>query len=195
MKVDINLLPEEYRPKRWALPLTIGLIIVILAAGYWGYTSFAKKAVANSELDQLQSQLDSVNAELQQVTSGSGISVYQQQIADTQAQIDKLQALEDDYEYLSDQRVIWRPVIQTIRERAPTDVTLTNFEQNGDEISVEGELASGITDATIIIAYRQQLDSSGIFSRITVEIGTEEITTEDGKTEDIYVFTMLLEVK
>ena len=37
MKVDMNLLPEEHRPNRLALPLTAFLIVVILAAGYFGY--------------------------------------------------------------------------------------------------------------------------------------------------------------
>ncbi len=196
MKVDMNLLPEEYRPKRWVLPLTVGLIIVILAAGYYGYGFYGKKAAADSELEQLQSQLDSVNAETQKVIDDPTMKEYEELIVEAQAEIDTLEAMEQDYETRNAERIYWKPVLQTIRELAPTDVILISFEQNDDEITVEGELSSEVQDAIIIVEYAKLLENSGIFSRIAFDIGTEERQTgEDSETEEIFIFTMLLEVR
>ena len=195
MKVDINLLPEEYRPKRWVLPLTVGLIVVILAAGYYGYGFYDKNASANGELEQLQSQLDSINAETEKVIKDSPIKDYQERIAETQVGIDSLKAMELDYEIRNVERIYWKPVLQTIRELAPTDIELTNFEQDEDEITVEGELNEDVQDAIVIVEYAKLLETRGIFSRIAFEIETKEIVSdEDGKTKEIFVFTMLLEV-
>ena len=195
MKVDMNLLPEEYRPKRWALPLTVGLIIVILAVGYYGYGFYGKNVAAQGELEQLQSQLDSINAEIQQVLNDPTIEEYKTQIAEAEAEIDRLQVMEQDYEIRNADRVYWKPVLQVVRELAPTDVKLTSFEQNDKELTVEGELTGEVENAIIIVEYAQLLEKRGIFARPPAfEIGTKEIEVE-GETEEIFIFTMLLEVK
>jgi len=195
MKVDMNLLPEEYRPKRWALPLTVGLIIVILAVGYYGYGFYGRNVAAQGELEQLQSQLDSINAEIQQVLNDPTIEEYKTQIAEAEAEIDRLQVMEQDYEIRNADRVYWKPVLQVVRELAPTDVKLTSFEQNDKELTVEGELTGEVENAIIIVEYAQLLEKRGIFARPPAfEIGTKEIEVE-GETEDIFIFTMLLEVK
>ena len=101
MKVDINLLPEEYRPKRWALPLTVGLIIAVLAVGTYcfgfpvaGYSGlYQKNAAAHSELEQLQSELDSINAETQKVLSDPTMKQYEEQIAEARVEIDALKTI------------------------------------------------------------------------------------------------------
>ncbi len=196
MKVDINLLPEEYRPKRWVLPLTVGLIVVILAVGYYGYGFYGKNAAANSELERLQSQLDSINAETQTVLADPTMKEYEERITEAEAEIVTLKAMEQDYETQNAQRIYWKPVLQAIRELAPSDVQITAFEQNGDELTVEGELSGEVQDAVIIVEYARLLENRNIFSRVAFEIGSEDRPTdEEGKTEEIFVFTMLLKVK
>lgn len=197
MKVDMNLLPEEHRPKRWALPLTIGLIIVIMAAGYYGFGYYGKNAAASSEVEALQSQLDSINAEIEQEMNDTSVADYEAQIAEAQAEIDSLKAMERDYETRNADRVYWKPVLQIIRELTPNDVILTSFEQNDKELIVEGELSEDAENAIIIVEFAKKLEERGIFSRPPAfEIGTEERVDEDsGDTAEIFVFTILLEVK
>jgi Tfp pilus assembly protein PilN len=197
MKVDMNLLPEEHRPKRWALPLTIGLIIVIMAAGYYGFGYYGKNAVASSEVENLQSQLDSINAEIEQAMNDTSVADYEAQIAEAQAEIDSVKAMERDYETRNADRVYWKPVLQVIRELTPNDVILTSFEQNGKELIVEGELSEEAENAIIIVEFAKKLEQRGIFSRPPAfEIGTEERQDEDSDdTIEIFVFTILLEVK
>ncbi len=196
MKVDINLLPPEHRPKRWALPLTVGLIIVVLAGGYYGFGLYGKSASAYGELEQLESQLDSVNAEIEKVLSAPAMQEYQERITEAQTEIDRLQAMQQDYETRNAERIYWKPVLQTLRELAPTDVILNAFEQNGDEITVDGELSSDVENAIVVVEYAQLLENRGIFSRIAFEIGTEKSSAGEGdEPEEIIIFTMLLEVK
>ena len=197
MKVDINLLPEEQRPKRWALPLTVALIVFMLAVGYYGYGFYGRSAAAQSQLGQLETQLASINAEIEKVINDQTIKEYQASIIETQAEIDSIEVMEQDYETRNAERVYWKPVIQTIRELAPTDINLTSFEQNDNEITVEGELKDDVDNAIIIVEYAQLLDKRGIFARSPAfEIGTEERSTGEGdETEEIFIFTMLLEVR
>ena len=197
MKVDINLLPEEYRPKHWVLPLTVGLIIVILVVGYYGHGFYDKNVAANSEVEQLQSQLDSVNAEIAEELADTTIEEYQALIAEAEVEIDVLKAVEKEYETYNADRIYWRPVLQTVRELAPTDVIITSFRQKGNELTVKGELSSDVENTIPIIEYARLLETRGILLRSpSTEIGTEQRQTgEDGETEEIFVFTMLLEVK
>ena len=197
MKVDMNLLPEEHRPKRWALPLTIGLIVVIMAAGYYGFGYYGKNAAASSEVEALQSQLDSINAEIEQEMNDTSVADYEAQIAEAQAEIDSLKAMERDYETRNADRVYWKPVLQIIRELTPNDVILTSFEQNDKELIVEGELSEDAENAIIIVEFAKKLEERGIFSRPPAfEIGTEEREDEDSDdTVEVFVFTILLEVK
>jgi outer membrane murein-binding lipoprotein Lpp len=197
MKVDMNLLPEEHRPKRWALPLTIGLIIVIMAAGYYGFGYYGKNAVASSEVETLQSQLDSINAEIEQAMNDTSVADYEAQIAEAQADVDSLKAMERDYETRNADRVYWKPVLQVIRELTPNDVILTSFEQNDKELIVEGELSEEAENAIIIVEFAKKLEERGIFSRPPAfEIGTEERQDEGSdNTVEVFVFTILLEVK
>jgi len=196
MKVDMNLLPEEHRPKRWALPLTVGLIIVIMAVGYYGFGYYERNAVANSEIEQLQSQLDSINADIEKESSDTAMAEYEALIAEAQAEIESLQVMELDYETRNAERIYWKPVLQTIRELAPSDVILTSFEQNGDELIVEGELSPEADNAIIIVEYAKMLENRGIFSRPPAfEIGTEERQVGENETVEIFIFTILLEVR
>lgn len=197
MKVDINLLPPEYRPKRWALPLSVGLAVVILAVGYYGYGFLMKNDASHSELEALQSQLDSVNNEIQSLINDTTIREYKDQIAQAQAEVAELNTMEQDYEAYYADRVYWKSVIQTIRELAPSDVILTEFEQEGDnEITVEGELSSGVENSIVIVEYAEQLENRGMFSQVAFEIDVDERQVEGSdKTEEIFVFTLLLEVK
>jgi len=196
MRVDMNLLPEEHRPKHWALPLTVGLIIVIMAVGYYGFGYYERNAIANSDVEQLQSQLDSINAEIEKESSDTAIAEYEALIAEAQAEIESLQVMEWDYETRNSERIYWKPVLQTIRELAPSDVILTSFEQNGNELIVEGELSSEVQDAIVIVEYAKLLENRGIFSRLAFEIGTEERQTGgDSETEEVFIFTILLEVR
>ena len=196
MKVDINLLPEEHRPKRWTLPLTVGLIIIILAVGYYGYGFYGRNASANSELDRLQSQLDLVNAEIQKVLSDPIMQEYEESIAEAEAEIEALEAMELDYETHNAERIYWKQVIQTVREEAPSDVILTSFEQNGGELVVEGKLGSDVGNTIPIVEYARRLETRGIFSRSpAIDIAATTETGEDGETEEIFIFTILLEIE
>lgn len=197
MKVDINLLPPEHRPKPWALPLTIGLAVVIVAAGYYGWGFYDRKAAANSQLQELKTRLAATNAEITKVQADPTKKNLQQSITEAQAKINSLKAMELDYEKYYSGRIYWKPALQVVRELAPTDIKFTAFETNEDELTVEGELSSDVTDAVIIVEFAQELEKRGIFSRIAFEIGTDEREETVGtttETREVFVFTMLLEV-
>ncbi len=193
MKVDINLLPPEYRPKRWALPLTILLIVIILAIGYYSYGFVIENTEATNEIDRLQSQLDSLNAEINSVINDPTIKEYIERVADAQSEVDTLGIAKQDYEKYNIDRIYVMGVLQTVRELAPSDVILISFEQNDNEIAVEGELSSETQNSVIIVEYAKLLEGRNLFSRVAFEIDTEERTVDE-KTVEVIIFTLLLEV-
>lgn len=207
MKININLLPPENRPRRWVLPVTLVLVIAVAAAGYYGFypkTGFYQKYVsAQSELEGLQSRLDSVNAETikaigESKSPANDTKEYEQRIADAQAEIDKLGVVERDYEKRNGERIYWKPVLEAIEQLAPNAVILTSFTQVGNEITVEGELGGEEQNAIWLTDFQERLEERGLFSLTLLEIDTEEReVTSEGQTEtrEIFTFKIYLEVK
>ena len=105
MKVDMNLLPEEHRPNRLALPLAIVLIVVILAVGYYGYGFYTKNTEANNEIAELQAKLESINAETQKTIDESPLEDLQVKITQTEEEIAQLEIMELDYETRNKERI------------------------------------------------------------------------------------------
>jgi Tfp pilus assembly protein PilN len=173
MKVDINLLPEEHRPNKLALPLTVLFIVLILAAGYFGYDYYNRSVAANDQLAELQARLDSIDTETQQVIAESQIADYQEQIVQTEAEIDLLQTMEADYELHNAEKIYWKPILQTIRELAPTDVILTAFEQDDNGITLKGELSQDVDSTILIVEYATQLKTRGFCSRVLFDTETD----------------------
>ena len=184
--IDINLLPPEYRPHRWALPLAIGLILVILALGYSGYGLAGKKADADNDVSHLETQLEAVADESEAAINDPIIQGYLDDISEAEAELDLLKAMQQDFETFQNAHVDWWYVLQTVRGLAPKEVSLKSVEQDGNEFTVGGET----TDAAAIVDYAQGLRDTAIFSHVAFEISTEE---EDEII--ITTFSLLLEVK
>ena len=199
MKININVLPSEYRPRRWVLPVTMFLVVAVAATGYYGYNFYGKKAAAQSELDQLQEQLDTINAETLRVIgeTQSPIGDLEDQIAAAQAELYALGGVERDYEKWNAERIYWTPVLQAVGQLAPSDAIFQEFRQVGSnrEISVSGRLGGEVQNAIILSEYQKRLEQYGIFSRVLLEIGTDTEDIGDGKTREFFTFTITLEVK
>jgi Tfp pilus assembly protein PilN len=197
MKIDINLLPQGYRPKYWILLLTVGLVLIILAAGYYGYGFYERNVDASSELERLQSQLDLVNAEITKELSDTTIEELQSEIVEVEAEIEELKYVEKEYEKYNSERIYWKPVLQAVREMVPTDVIITSFRQTGNQLTVEGELLSGIGGTIPIVEYARKLEArADMFSRVVFDIFSEERPTGiEDETEEVFIFTMILQVR
>ncbi len=199
MKINVNILPPEYRPRPWVLPVTLALVVAVAAVGYYGYTFYDKKAAAQSELDQMQEQLDAINAETLRVIAAevqSPVTDLEEQIAAAEDELYALGGEERDYEKWNAERIYWTPVLQVVGQLAPSDAVFSTFRQVGSnrEISVNGRLGGEVQNAIILSQYQKRLEEYGIFSRVLLEIGTEEEEIE-GKTREYFTFTITLEVK
>ena len=132
----------------------------------------------------------------QQVIADSQIEEYRTQIAETEAEITRLEGMERDYEMRNSEKIYWKPVMQTIRELAPTDVFLTEFEQNDDEIKITGELSSDVDDTIIVYEYANKLETRGFCSRVLFEVNTDQSSEfqedDNGEPATVIGFTMLL---
>jgi Tfp pilus assembly protein PilN len=198
VKVNVNLLPAEYRPKRWVLPAAVALAAAVAAAGYFGpYSYLQKNAAAQDEVAVLQAQLDSIEAETMQVIASmeeSPIGSLKEQITAAEAQKAALGAMEQDYEKNNAGRIYWLPVLQAIGEWAPTDMIFEKFRQVGGEITIEGTLGGDDQNTIVIVEYLEDLEKLVMFSSTGYEISTEEVLGDDGKTREVFRFVITLEV-
>jgi hypothetical protein len=170
----------------------------VAATGYYGYGFYAKKADAQSQLDQMQEELDAINAETLRVIgeTESPIPDLEEQIAAAEDELYALGNVERDYEKWNAERIYWTPVLQVVGQLAPSDAVFESFQQVGSnrEISVTGRLGGEVQNAIILSEYQKRLEEYGIFSRVLLEISTEEETLDDGKTREYFRFTITLEV-
>jgi hypothetical protein len=76
-------------------------------------------------------------------------------------------------------------------------VVIESFDQNDDEIRVQGYLKSEAANDIIIIEYWQRLDERGVFAKFDYEFSTEERTFgygSEAEEEEVTTFTILLQV-
>ncbi|MFC2068592.1 PilN domain-containing protein [Chloroflexota bacterium] len=196
MKININLLPPEFRPNRWALPLTIFFIVIILAVGYYGYGFLVKNVEAEAKAEPLQVQLASLRSELEKVSQDTTVAEYTQRVAEAQNKLGELEGTQKDFEIWNVEKIYMKSVVRTIRELVPHDVTLTAIEQQGDdEITVDGEITGETQSSIIVVEYAKLLEARYIFSQVALELSTEERATgENNANEEYIIFTILLKV-
>ena len=135
-KIDLNLLPKEYLPKRrspWVMVLV--LVVVVLACLPWPF--LIMKADVDSDNRQLQAEKESLELEYNQkmaVASEGG-----QLQRDIEAANAVWLAILGDYELFQDRLRAWSEIKYDVKQK-PRGVLgeLTTVSQNEDVISIDG---------------------------------------------------------
>jgi Tfp pilus assembly protein PilN len=134
-KIDLDLLPDEYKPRKVSKLTTVLVIVVILMVCLAGLLVFLKTN-ADSQVDSLEDELVTVTADynnaVKLVKDGKAL---QDQIDAAES---KLEAIEQDYEtYKAD--LVWSVIIKEIDDAIPgTRLRLSSITQSGTSISLVG---------------------------------------------------------
>jgi Tfp pilus assembly protein PilN len=135
-KVDLDLLPDEYKPRKVSKTSTVLVIVVILMVCLAGLFIFLKTNT-DSQIDSLEDELVTVTAEYNAarnvVTEGEAL----------QGQIDaaesKLEAIEEDYAIYQEDLILWSVIIKEIDDAIPgTRLSLKSITQSGPSINLVG---------------------------------------------------------
>ena len=135
-KVDVDLLPDEYKPRKVSRLTTVLVGVVVVMACLAGLLVFLKTNT-DGKIESLDDELATVTADYQStaklVKEGKSL----------QGQIDaaesKLEAIEEDYAIYQEDLIVWSVIIREIDDAIPgTRLTLKSITQSGSSITLQG---------------------------------------------------------
>jgi len=162
-KVDLDLLPDEYKPRKVSKTSTVLVVLVVVMVCLAGLFIFLKMN-ADSQIESLEDERDTVTAEYQAarniVTEGKAL----------QAQIDaaesKLEAIEGDYVIYQEDLILWSVIIKEIDDAIPgTRLSLKSIKQSGSSITLQGTAK----EDNFIWNYAINLEEKEYFWDVTVK--------------------------
>lgn len=159
-KIDLNLLPPKYLPRK--LPkLSIALVILIVVAACLPFPIVLLKADVDAQCAPLETRLAGLEDEYGRLLS---LSIEARELQD---QIDaaesKLVTMDQDYETFQDGLVLWSEIIAEIDDTLLRDVTLTSITQKGSEVTLVGTA----TRDDYVHDYATALEEREYFSGVT----------------------------
>ena len=160
--IDLNILPEEYRPRVISpaimLIWTIAIVLFILTLPTFGllrYNQVRLKRVS-SDLHQAQQILKKIR------TPNPEVVKLSEELSQALQASESIQLL---YPTINAQRRNWPQVFAAILNYDDTRIRLLELAQNGMDLTLTG-LALSQND---VLQYAQTLDQSGAFERVIIE--------------------------
>ena len=135
-KIDLDLLPDEYKPRKVSRVTTVLVIVVVVMVCLAGLLFFLKSN-ADGKIESLEDELVTVTADyngaVKLVKDGKAL----------QCQIDaaesKLEAIEEDYVIYKEDLIVWSVIIKEIDDAIPgTRLSLKSITQSGSSMTLEG---------------------------------------------------------
>jgi len=153
MNIDINLIPEELRPKPFIDTKTFVLIIAVVVLGFGCFYFFNAKSNAQSDTASMEQEILRLN---QQANS---LSTNQEAVQLTR-EIGQLKVAKQSYDSFAASRVLWGAAMERVYALAPRGVDIDSIKQAGNSITIAGE-ASSYTD---VADFARALDNDTRFS-------------------------------
>jgi Tfp pilus assembly protein PilN len=177
-KIDLNLLPPEYLPKK-ASRLTIGLVIaVIILVCVAGLFLFIKQGPASDNKD-LTSERGSLQTELQQKTTLA--NQCNQIQGDTDACNAQLASMESDYQGFLNLTYPWSVIMADVQQTPKgAGGALADITQSESTITIAGQFIK----EKYVYEYAVLLNETAHFSQVTIN----SITNVAGETGNVYQF-------
>ncbi len=147
MNIEINLLPEELRPRPPVETRTLLLIVVIVALAAGCAFLVQAKISTNAEIADLEKRIVAINQEIESVSSNP------EAIALTTS-ITNLKAMKQSYDSFVASRISWGDAVERVRAHVPTGVDISTLTQSGNLLVVEGTASN----YSAVASYGRALD-------------------------------------
>jgi Tfp pilus assembly protein PilN len=134
--LDLNLLPQRYRPRRITLKDTLPWVLaLILTATVFPVsklfvTTTARLAILETEYDRLQAELEAYDPMLEEAAA------LEDGITSAELTIDSIQGA---YSEITIQNIVWGEVLGQIVRLQPEGVELLVLDQSGDQLAISGQ--------------------------------------------------------
>ncbi len=162
-KIDIDLLPSEFKPPK-TVRLNLILVLVAIVLAVLIAPIVILKMDASSQIDPLEDTLSLRNAELSELYG------KQAEATALDAQIDaadnKLNRMEQDYDTFRENLVLWSEIIEEIDDLLPAAITLTSIDAATDSGVT---LVGNTEDLETAYKYTLDLKESKYFSDAVIE--------------------------
>jgi Tfp pilus assembly protein PilN len=145
MNIEINLLPEELRPRPPVETRTMIITVVIVAL----VAAVAYFYIARSGTDSDRAGMEDEIAEMQQQTAA--LQAAAKPLTDA---ISSLKTTNQSYDTFVAARIDWGDALSRVQELVPQGIGLTKLTQNGNTLTVEGT-TSGYN---FVASYARSLD-------------------------------------
>ena len=164
-KIDLNILPPEFLPKK-ASRLSILLVMVAIILACLAVPSIALKMDVNSKTAPLEDELAELTAQYNELKQ------EEQQANNLQNQIDDLKKswdnMQEDYQIYVDGILLWSDIIAEVDDLIIGDrITLDNIDQKGSELELK--LSGSGKQGIYIYDYAIALEESPYFMDVIIE--------------------------
>jgi Tfp pilus assembly protein PilN len=164
-KIDLNLLPSQYRPpKKSYLGLTLYLTIFVLIGAL--ILLFIMKSGVNNDIVSLHSNITSLDQQLSALQANKDeADPLKAQIADVQNQ---LADMETDYQSFVTNRSTWSQIITEINDLIPgKKITLQSIGTAPDKVTLSGTSTKRIYTYDYVVS----LEESDFFNNVNFNFG------------------------
>lgn len=164
-KIDLNILPPEFLPKK-ASRLSILMVMVAIILACLAVPSIALKMDVNSKTAPLEDELAELTAQYNELKQ------EEQQANNLQNQIDDLKKswdnMQEDYQIYVDGILLWSDIIAEVDDLIIGDrITLDNIDQKGSELELK--LSGSGKQGIYIYDYAIALEESPYFMDVIIE--------------------------
>ena len=164
-KIDLNILPPEFLPKK-ASRLSILMVMVAIILACLAVPSIALKMDVNSKTTPLEDELAELTAQYNELKQ------EEQQANNLQNQIDDLKKswdnMQEDYQIYVDGILLWSDIIAEVDDLIIGDrITLDNIDQKGSELELK--LSGSGKQGIYIYDYAIALEESPYFMDVIIE--------------------------
>jgi len=180
--LDLNILPERYRPRRLSarqalLALVVGVAVILPLPLY--------RVVERNAIHTLHLEIALKHAQAEAKQPLQHMKEAQElQKALAQVQ-EKAQALDKGHQNLIARRRIWSDSLGAIIQVVPSRASLSSIKQEGGLLSIKGRVGS----PTIAVDYALALEEAGIFSEVRIiQLALSE--SRERPTEALFTITV-----
>ncbi len=153
-RVNLNLLPPEYRPR--PLPvMTIGLLLVVLGCVLLAYAAAWLTLYSRNEVSAKEAQVKQGEEVVQRAVAAYSNSVG----------VAKAAEFREDFRLLRERQLRWSDVFHALLD-APDGMAVDSVTQAGFTITVSGRA----NDNAIATDYLTRLQNSGLFAQSAIQI-------------------------
>jgi Tfp pilus assembly protein PilN len=164
-KIDLNILPAEYRPpKKSHLGIILYMIVFVLICA--AALVLVMKSGVDSDVDSRNQTLSNLQQQFNELQANKAeADPIKQKIANAQNQLANIEA---DYSSFLDNRLLWSRIIDEINELVPgKKISLWSISTTEDSVTITG-LA---TKRIYVYDYASALEESDFFDNVNFSFG------------------------